>query len=35
MKFGNSENQSIMPTVALWAFGDWAVEAISRIGHVR
>ncbi len=20
---------------ALWAFGDWAVEAITRIGHVR
>ena len=26
---------SIMLPVALWAFGDWAVEAINKIGHVR
>jgi hypothetical protein len=25
----------IMFRCVLWAFGDWAVDAISRIGHVR
>ena len=25
----------IMFRTALWAFGDWAVEAIGRVGHVR
>ena len=28
-------NPRIMLPVALWAFGDWAVDAIARIGHVR
>ena len=31
---GRSDGR-VMFRTALWAFGDWAVEAITRIGHVR
>ena len=31
----NQKEQEIMFRTALWAFGDWAVEAIAKIGHVR
>ena len=31
----NGGKGAIMFRCGLWAFGDWAVEAIARIGHVR
>ena len=31
----DGKQTEIMWRTALWAFGDWAVEAIARIGHVR
>ncbi len=33
-RFEFTQGSIFMPAV-LWAFGDWAVEAIARIGHVR
>jgi len=29
------EGGAVFAGTALWAFGDWAVEAIGRVGHVR
>ena len=29
------DDRAIAFGLMLWAFGDWAVEAIARIGHVR
>ncbi len=30
-----ANDSRLVNRTALWAFGDWAVEAIAKIGHVR
>ena len=32
---GNPTGSTVPFRTALWAFGDWAVEAIGKVGHVR